>query len=100
MEWDIINLEYLGGYRLQLTFLSGEMGDVDLSKYASYGGVFFRFANLDYFRQVYIDHGVLTWPEDVDIAPETIYSMATGKPLPDWMEAESDDTVIKSGSED
>jgi hypothetical protein len=90
MEWDIINLEYLGGYRLRLTFLSGEMGDVDLSKYVSYNGVFSRFADLDYFRQVDIDSGVLTWPNDVDIAPETIYSMATGKPLPEWMEVENE----------
>lgn len=88
MEWDIVTLEYLGGYRLRLTFRSGETGEVELSSYASYGGVFSRFAEPDYFRQVYIDHGVLSWPGEVDIAPETIYSLATGKPLPEWMEAD------------
>jgi len=25
-------------------------------------------------------------PMSADIAPETIYSLATGKPLPEWME--------------
>ena len=39
-----------------------------------------------YFKQVYVDCGVLTWQGEVDIAPETVYSMATGKPLPEWME--------------
>ena len=90
MYWDIIELEYLGEYRLRLTFKSRETGFVDLSEYATYGGVFSRFADLDYFRQVYIDSGVLTWPGDIDLAPETIYSMATGKPLPEWMEVEDE----------
>jgi hypothetical protein len=85
--WDIIQFEYLGDYKLKLTFETGETGEVDLSDYVNYCGVFSRFADLNYFRQVYLDSGVLTWPDDVDIAPETIYSMATGKPLPDWMES-------------
>jgi hypothetical protein len=97
MYWDITKIEYLYGYRLKLIFKSGESGEVDLSKYASYGGVFTRFAGLDYFQQVSIDHGVLTWPGNVDIAPETIYSMATGKPLPEWMESFFVDEGFLSG---
>lgn len=32
--------------------------------------------------------GVLSWGGDIDIAPESLYSRATGEPLPDWMAAE------------
>ena len=89
MYWDIIEFEYLGDYRLRLTFRSGETGTVNLDKYASYGGVFSQLGDVDFFRRVYIDSGVLTWPNGADIAPETIYSLATGKPLPEWMEEDT-----------
>lgn len=32
---------------------------------------------------------VLCWPEDVDVAPETVYHEATGEPLPSWLEPDS-----------
>ena len=40
------------------------------------------------FRKASInrDLGIVTWEDEVDIAPETVYSLATGLPLPDWME--------------
>ena len=90
MEWDIIDLEYIEKYKLKLTFKDGETGIIDLGDYSKKDGVFSNFSDLDFFKKVYIDSGVLTWPGNVDIAPETIYSMATGKPLPEWMEEESE----------
>ena len=86
MDWDIVELKYIEEYSLQLTFKNGKKGIVDLSNYSKRDGVFSRFTDMDYFKKAYIDHGVLCWPDNVDIAPETIYSMATGEPLPAWME--------------
>jgi hypothetical protein len=99
---DAVDVKYIEHYTLEVTFETGEKGLLDLSFLTHEGGVFERFKDIDYFKKVYVNKelGVLCWPGDVDIAPETVYSLATGKPLPDWMEAESDDTVIKSGSED
>ncbi|GAG24752.1 unnamed protein product [marine sediment metagenome] len=88
MDWDIINLEYIEDYKLRLTFKTGKKGIVDLGEYSKKGGVFSRFSDIEYFKKVYVDHGVLCWTDNVDIAPETIYSMATGEPLPEWMEME------------
>lgn len=53
------------------------------------------FKDLNYFKQVYVNKelGVLCWPGDVDIAPETIYSMATGKPLPEWVDDEKQEGI-------
>ena len=93
MYWDITNITYIGGYILKLTFNDGNEGIVDLSNYSKRGGVFSNFSNPEYFQQVYLDHGVLCWSGDVDIAPETIYSMATGKPLPDWLENKSSEVL-------
>ncbi len=101
MHWDIIEMTHLGGYRLQLTFQSGETGEVDLSDLPGEGGVFAPLADPEFFRKVYIhpELGVLTWPNDDDIAPETIYSMATGKPLPEWMEPDEKEVNVGKGGE-
>ncbi len=98
MYHDIIDVKYLGGYKLEITFENKKKGTVDLKHYIKKQGIFKRFANMKYFKQFYIDKelGVLCWPDGLDIAPETIYSETTGEPLPDWMEKESKRTMKKA----
>jgi hypothetical protein len=90
MIYNVILAEYKGGYRIELTFDNGRRGIVDFSKYLKRGGVFERFRNIDFFRNFRINKelGVITWDDDIDIAPETLYSEATGEPLPKWMVAD------------
>lgn len=92
MFHDATKVKYLGNYYLEVEFDTGEKGIVDLSDLSKEEGVFSRFSDIEYFKQVYINKelGVLSWPGDIDLAPETIYSMATGKPLPEWMEVEDE----------
>jgi hypothetical protein len=40
--------------------------------------------------------GVLSWGDEVDVAPETLYAEATGTSLPDWMK--EDDVSKKQGA--
>lgn len=92
MFHDATNVKYIDGYRLEVEFDTGEKGIIDLGDLSKEGGIFSRFSDIEYFKQVYINKElcVLTWPGDIDLAPETIYSMATGKPLPEWMEVEDE----------
>lgn len=85
--YDVKDVKYLKDYQLEVIFENGEKGVVDLKSYLSKKGIFQRFADTEYFKRVYVnkDVGTLCWPEGEDIAPETLYAMATGKPLPDWM---------------
>ena len=57
---------------------------------SSRGGVFKRFRDLTFFREFRVNEelGTLTWGDEIDIAPETLYAEATGTPLPDWMTRE------------
>jgi hypothetical protein len=50
-------------------------------------GVYKRFRDLTFFREFRVDEelGTLTWGDEIDIAPETLYAEATGTSLPDWM---------------
>lgn len=90
MYIDLVKIKFLDGYKLELKFADGKKGVVDFTAYLKKGGVFRRLRDVEYFKQAYIDKelGVLCWPDGLDIAPETLYSEATGKPLPSWMDAQ------------
>jgi hypothetical protein len=73
---------------LELTFADGKSGIVDFRKYIHKGGIFARLEDLDYFKRVTVNRGlgIIAWDNEIDIAPETLYSEATKEPLPPWME--------------
>lgn len=61
---------------------------VDFSKYLSKGGVFEKFKDIEFFKNFTINRelGVLTWGDEIQIAPETLYAKASGFPLLAWMQ--------------
>ncbi len=87
MTPDVVATEYRGGYKIELQFEDGEKGIVDFSNYLQKGGVFSSFEDLNFFKSfsVNIEAGTLIWPNEIDVAPESLYSKATGNPLPNWM---------------
>ena len=91
MIHNAVSAEYRSGYRIEVVFDDGRRGIVDFSDYPARGGVFSRFRDMQFFCSFKINPelGVLTWGDDVDIAPETLYAMATGAPLPAWMTSEA-----------
>ena len=88
MLHDVVSAVYRGGYLIELEFDDGRSGTVDFTKYLERRGVFERFRDLEFFRSFTINKelGVLTWGDDIDIAPETLYAAATGTDLPAWMD--------------
>ena len=92
MYYDLIDIEFLGDYRLELTFADGKKGLVDIRNYIKRGGVFARLSDMEFFHRAYIDKawGVLCWPDGIDIAPENLYTEATGQPLPSWVQPNED----------
>ncbi|MFH1612287.1 MAG: DUF2442 domain-containing protein [bacterium] len=88
MIHDVISANYKEDYKIEIEFDNKEKGIMDFSKYLNRGGVFNRFKDINFFRhfEVNIELGILTWQNEIDIAPETLYAEATGNPLPDWME--------------
>lgn len=68
----------LDGYTVHLRFQNGTTADVDLSYLLDYGGVFEPLRDPAYFAQLRADAevGTIVWPNDADIAPETLYAHA------------------------
>jgi hypothetical protein len=85
---DLVEVEYIEPFKIKCAFKDGETGIVEMSRYYEKGGVFSRFADEEYFKKFRIDNGALSWGDgEIDIAPETLYHKATGKPYPEWMES-------------
>ncbi|MBI4390113.1 MAG: DUF2442 domain-containing protein [Nitrospinae bacterium] len=97
MYFTVVNARHIEGYKLEIAFENGKKGVADLQRYAEKGGVFDRFSDLEYFKRFHVNKeaGTLCWPDNVDIAPETLYHEATDEPLPSWMTAEGEQEDVR-----
>ena len=59
-------------FHLELTFDTGERKVFDVKPYPD-KGVFRRLQDIQLFKQAYVGGGTVCWPQDLDIAPETLY---------------------------
>ena len=72
MYWNVIDVKTLLPLSMQVTFADGISGKVHLEP--SYlKGVFQALKDPDVFRQAYIEHGAVTWPGNLDLAPDAMY---------------------------
>ena len=92
MLHDVVSAIYRGDHLIELEFDDGQRGTVNFAKYLKRQGVFEQFRDFEFFRSFAINEelGVLTWGNEIDIAPETLYAEATGLPLPAWMNPEKE----------
>ncbi len=89
---DVVSARYKEGYKIEIIFDDGRSGIVDFTEYLDRGGVFEKFKDITFFKSYKIDEevGTIVWGNEIDISPEKLYSKATGAPLPNWMESNSE----------
>lgn len=72
----------LDGFRAHFVFTDDTERDIDLEQYLE-GPVFEPIRNdPELFRNMFVEGGTITWPGEVDIAPETLYY---GDEDPPWV---------------
>ena len=78
MYYDVVNAKYIDTYRISVEFLDGSKGIADLKKIIDKGGVFIEIQKLENFKKFFIhpELKVLSWENEIDIAPETLYALA------------------------
>ncbi len=78
----IVAVQYLGDYKLEITFSDGMKGIYDwgprLTR-AKAGGVFEPLKNPEYFAKVELWEGTIRWPNGADICPDVLYERVNGK---------------------
>ena len=69
--------QYLGGYKIRLTFSTGEVGDVDLTETIHRYPIARPLLDMTVFSAFQLDDWpTLSWECGFDIAPETLYRNA------------------------
>ena len=71
----VIAAEYQDTYQIHLTFNDGTAGIVDFSRWL-WGPVFEPLKDPKYFQRFIVGFETLEWPNEADIAPETLYEAA------------------------
>jgi len=74
--WRIKHVEALEGFRLRVAFVDGVSGFVEMADLVSSpnAGVFAVLADPAKFMQVSLDYGVVTWPGEIDLAPDAMHA--------------------------
>jgi hypothetical protein len=73
--WRVAEVTVLTGYQLRVRFLDGLEGSIDMSRliFSDKAGVFAVLRDPTLFAKAYLELGVVTWPGEIDLAPDAMY---------------------------
>lgn len=72
MYWDVKTVELTGPLSFNVEFEDGLTGKVQLEQ-SHLTGVFESLKDPLVFQKIYIQGGVITWPGNLDLAPDAMY---------------------------
>jgi hypothetical protein len=75
VPWRVTEVHVLSDYRLFVGFVDGTTGEVDLSRIimGDKAGVFTVLRDPTLFAQAYVEWGAVSWPGELDPAPDAMY---------------------------
>jgi hypothetical protein len=72
MNWDVVSVKPLEPLELSVLFKDGTEGKVRFET-SHLSGVFEALKAPDVFRAVRVVDGAVTWPGEIDLAPDAMY---------------------------
>ena len=73
MDWDVVDVKAVPPTALQVRFADGTVGLVRFEP-SHLTGVFAALKDPAVFAQARIKSGAVTWPSDLDLAPDAMYA--------------------------
>jgi len=88
LEWEVVSVRPLPGFQLDVEFADGTRGHFDLSELINRNdaGVFVPLRDVSFFNRVGIEYGAVTWPGELDLAPDGMY---------ETLKASAPNTIVK-----
>ena len=73
---DVLEVTAVEGFRLYVRFVDGLEGTVDMYDlvHSPDAGVFAPLADPARFGEAFVEHGAVTWPGELDLAPDAMYA--------------------------
>jgi uncharacterized protein DUF2442 len=78
MYWDVVEVAPKTGHSLLVRFKDGLEGLICLRP-EQLTGALEPLRDEKFFRQVFIDAGAVTWPGEIDLAPDAMYAEILGR---------------------
>jgi Protein of unknown function (DUF2442) len=72
----VVDVKANDDFTLDLKFSDGSIKRFDVKPYLKYG-VFTELNDLNYFKKVKLAFGTIQWPNEQDIAPDTLFLEGT-----------------------
>ncbi len=72
MYYDVIEARVIGTLAFEVRFSDGLSGNVRFLPSCLYG-VFEKLRNPDYFNQLKVTDGFVSWADEIDLAPDSMY---------------------------
>ncbi len=74
IPWRVINVRALPAYKMFVKFADGTEGQVDMRAFLERDcGVFKVLRDVEKFNAVFVEHGAVTWPDELDLAPDKMH---------------------------
>jgi hypothetical protein len=82
VPWRVVAVRARPDFQLDVEFADGTRGRFDYSElvHADDAGVFAALRDVNVFNRVFIDHGAVTWPGEIDVAPDAMYDRLKSSP--------------------
>ena len=73
--WRLTKIKPLENYKLEAEFIDGTHGIVEMEQLimSPKAGVFAKLMDINTFNLAYIECGAVTWPNEIDLAPDAMY---------------------------
>ncbi len=77
VPWRVRAVSVLENYKLNVVFVDGMAGIVELEQIImnANAGVFASLRDIQVFKLAYVEHGAVTWPGGIDLAPDVMYDV-------------------------
>ncbi|CAL7960151.1 conserved hypothetical protein [Gammaproteobacteria bacterium] len=75
VPWQVTKVKSLEDYKLEVVFIDGTHGFVEMGQRIMNpkAGVFASLSDINLFNQVYLEYGAVTWPNEIDLAPDAMH---------------------------
>jgi hypothetical protein len=78
MHWDVVEVRPEADYELFVRFADGASGRVRIAL-ERLTGVLAPLRDRRFFERVSVHHGAVSWPGEIDLAPDAMYAEVVGR---------------------
>lgn len=78
---DVTYVEPRANYTLFLRFSNGDQGTLAVAEHLKFVGYFAPLASPEFFEEVYLEHGTVRWPDEIDLDPIVVHAWTMDVPL-------------------